>query len=60
MQKIITFSIIFTLALLTGSGAVAALSEAEFRTPPIAARPSCFWSWLNGNVDRQQITRELE
>ncbi len=50
----------FGLTLLNADKVCAALSEAEFRTPPIAARPSCFWSWLNGNVDRQQITRELE
>jgi hypothetical protein len=51
---------IFGLALLNGGTLTAALSQDEFRTPPIAARPSCFWSWLNGNVDRKQITRELE
>lgn len=38
----------------------AELSKEEFRNPPLQARPSCFWSWLNGNVDRRQITRELE
>ncbi len=48
------------LTLLSGGNLSAALSEAEFHTPPIQSRPSCFWSWLNGNVDRAEITRELE
>lgn len=38
----------------------AALSQEAFRNPPIEARPSCLWSWLNGYVDLKQITRELE
>ncbi|MFM7182930.1 MAG: glycosyl hydrolase [Verrucomicrobiales bacterium] len=38
----------------------AQLSREEFRNPPLQARPSCLWSWLNGHVDHKQITRELE
>jgi hypothetical protein len=38
----------------------AQLSQEAFRNPPIQARPSVLWSWLNGHVDHQQITRELE
>ncbi|MCH7229116.1 glycosyl hydrolase [Haloferula sp. A504] len=36
------------------------LSESEFRDPPLAARPSALWSWMNGHVDHGQITHELE
>ena len=36
------------------------LSVEAFRNPPLAARPSALWSWLNGHVDHAQITRELE
>lgn len=38
----------------------AALSEKDFFDPPLAARPSVLWAWLNGFVDRDQLTRELE
>ncbi len=40
-----------SLGLLACGVANAELSE---------ARPSSFWSWLNGYVDHNQITRELE
>lgn len=38
----------------------AELSQEAFRNPPIQARPSALWTWLNGYVDHKQITRELE
>ncbi len=38
----------------------AALSEKDFFDPPLSARPSVLWAWLNGYVDRDQLTRELE
>ncbi len=46
--------------LLGGARLQAELSQEQFRKPPIQSRPSAFWSWLNGNVDRKEITRELE
>ena len=36
------------------------LSPAEFAEPPVNARPGSFWSWLNGSITREQITRDLE
>jgi hypothetical protein len=47
----------------TGSRAASdrdALSEKDFFDPPLSARPSVLWAWLNGYVDRDQLTRELE
>ena len=38
----------------------AALSEKDFFVPPLSARPSVLWPWLNGFVDRDELTRELE
>lgn len=35
-------------------------SKETFRNPPIEARPSALWTWLNGHVDLNQITLELE
>jgi hypothetical protein len=49
-------------------GGVAAVSrgqsvdqlQAGFRQPPNSARPNTFWLWMNGNVTRDGITRDLE
>jgi hypothetical protein len=38
----------------------AALDQSAFQNPPLAARPSALWAWLNGHVDHAQLTRELE
>lgn len=48
------------LALFNAGSSMAQLSRQEFHKPPVQARPSCLWSWLNGHVDHKQITRELE
>jgi predicted esterase len=33
---------------------------ALFQEPPIEARPGAFWAWMNGNVDLDRLTYELE
>jgi hypothetical protein len=33
---------------------------AGFETPPASARPQTFWHWMNGNVTRDGISRDLE
>ena len=32
----------------------------DFVTPPDAARPWCYWWWINGHADRETITADLE
>ena len=34
--------------------------EKAFDNPPESARPSGYWWWLNANVDKDAITRDLE
>lgn len=34
--------------------------EAGWSAPPLDARTRCFWWWLNGNVTKEAITRDLE
>jgi hypothetical protein len=34
--------------------------QAGFRQPPDSARPNVLWFWMNGNVTRDGITRDLE
>ena len=36
------------------------VSPEAFANPPMEARPGAYWCWLNGHVDHQQITREME
>ena len=33
---------------------------AGFQTPPDSAKPLAYWWWLNGNVSREGITKDLE
>ena len=35
------------------------LSE-EFVDPPVSSRPGAYWCWLNGDVTKESITRDLE
>lgn len=32
----------------------------SFRSPPQSARPWCYWYWVNGNVDEETATADLE
>ena len=32
----------------------------DFRNPPPAVRPWCYWWWINGHADRTTITADLE
>ncbi len=34
--------------------------EAAFRSLPASARPKTWWHWMNGNITRDGITRDLE
>ena len=36
------------------------ISPKAFKNPPMEARPGALWCWLNGTVDHEQITREME
>jgi hypothetical protein len=56
-------TILAALVLLCGcSGALCAESqlEAGWLNPPTQARLRAYWWWLNGNVTRESITRDLE
>ncbi len=36
------------------------ISPEAFENPPMEARPGALWCWLNGTVDHEQMTREME
>ena len=64
MRKAI-FAFIVFFALAGSFGAVTPHEEVDaleagFHTPPDSAKPWAYWWWLNGNVTKEGITRDLE
>ena len=51
--------LILTLSLTAALGQDLSL-ETGWNNPPLEARTRCFWWWLNGNVTKDAITRDLE
>ena len=52
---------VFLLLLLVKSVCVRADDlETAFRNPPQAAKPLVWWHWINGNVSKAGITKDLE
>jgi len=49
-----------TMTLFMGSLLQAQPLEEFFRTPPDSARPYTWWHWVNGNVSKEGITKDLE
>ncbi len=47
------------LALASGFAAEDRLAKG-FETVPDSARPWCYWWWINGHVDKETITADLE
>jgi len=54
------FSYVFTGLMLLSTLAAADTLESDFRNPPREAGVRCWWWWLNSNVTREAITRDLE
>ena len=42
------------------TGRVASSLWEDFSNPPLAARPWCYWWWINGHADKETITADLE
>ena len=43
-----------------GQAAPATSLEAGFQTPPNSARPRVWWHWMNGNVTKDGIAKDIE
>ncbi len=47
-------------AVLAGTGLVSAQSlKEEFRHPPDSAKPHTWWHWMNGNITREGLTKDI-
>lgn len=56
MRKIVVLGMLAVAAL----GLRAATLEEGFREVPVKDRPWAYWWWLNGHVDKETITRDME
>jgi len=54
------FLILSGVILAAGSDPKTGEMASNFLTPPDSARPWAYWVWLNGNVTKEGITRDLE
>ncbi|MFA6544605.1 MAG: glycosyl hydrolase [Limisphaerales bacterium] len=54
------WALLVTVVALTGAHAAPPTLEQGFRNVPDADKPWAYWWWLNGNVSKQSITRDLE
>lgn len=50
--------IVALLALLSLGGY--AQDKTEFQTPPSSAKPRVWWHWMNGNITKEGIQKDLE
>ena len=56
-----SFSVFFTLVLLCGSAVHAAPPlESDFVQPPESTKPRCYWYWMDGQISKEGITRDME
>jgi hypothetical protein len=46
--------------LLAAFASAATSLEQGFNAPPLEARPRVYWYWMNGNLSKDGITRDLE
>lgn len=57
--------LIVLLALSGWHGAASAQQDAtrlkrDFQNPPADTRPGCYWYWINDNISKEGITKDLE
>lgn len=56
-----TILCVTALVSLTSSPTLAADTLAQaFATPPAHTKPRCYWYWIDGQISREGITRDLE
>jgi len=58
----ISLLVVFAICCLIGESVLAETSSLaySFRRPPQSAGVRCFWWWLNANVTKEAITRDLQ
>ncbi len=60
-SRILAPVLLLAVAVLARPVSVQAVDlERDFRSPPNSAKPWAYWWWLNANVTKESITRDLE
>jgi hypothetical protein len=59
MNKLLKL-LIFLVACCSASTGSAQTLEETFRNPPDQTRPWCYWYWINGNISKEGVTKDLE
>lgn len=54
------FKSIIAIMLLSTSGGFAQSMQQNFQTPPQSAKPRVWWHWMNGNISKEGIQKDLE
>jgi hypothetical protein len=57
MNKVIRLAVCGALAWAGSAGAV---DFRDFQNPPNAARPRVWWHWLNGNITKEGIRKDID
>lgn len=57
MNKVLSLAV---CSALVWAGSAAALDLREFQDPPNSARPRVWWHWLNGNITKEGIRKDIE
>ena len=56
----VIFPFVFITQILLSASAAAGTLESDFQNPPRKAGVRCWWWWLNSNVTKEAITKDLE
>ena len=61
MKTILTLTLLIALCCqMNPAKAQNTLNTAEFQNPPNSSRVNTWWHWVNGNITREGITKDLE
>lgn len=52
--------IILLLVLFATAGRAQSTLQTDFQNPPNTARPRVWWHWMNGNISKEGIRKDLE
>lgn len=52
--------LILVFSLFVAAAQAQATLQTDFQNPPNAARPRVWWHWMNGNVSKEGIRKDLE
>ncbi|MHA8088024.1 glycosyl hydrolase [Aquirufa sp. Wall-65K1] len=60
MVKPRNFLLLLSLFLLSWGSIAQDAMKSEFMTPPNSAKPRVWWHWMNGNISKEGIQKDLE